>query len=175
MGPECVAAADCDEANGATKCGGGTWACTDGTCQEVCPECQESDAPVACYDGATGTEDVGACHGGFRHCLGGVLGPCVGQVMPGGESCNALDDDCDTQTDEDLTRTCGVGACAATAGCVAGVSQICLPAASAAESCGDTVDNDCDGVVDEDCGAPCVYVAPTGDDTTGDGTSGLPT
>jgi hypothetical protein len=75
-------------------------------------------------------------------------------VHPGApEACNAVDDDCDGLTDEDLgTQACGVGACAALVpACLDGQPLQCHPglAPEAAEvSCSDGQDNDCDGYTD---------------------------
>jgi hypothetical protein len=124
-----------------------------------------------CYDGPPGTADIGACSAGTSVCLGGVLGACQGEVVPGGEICDGEDNDCNGQVDDVAgglscncqpgeSRPCyggpagteGVGAC------VAGV-QVCAEGGvfgrcegevrPANEAC-DGVDSDCDGVVDEE-------------------------
>ncbi|HEU0035142.1 MAG TPA: MopE-related protein [Kofleriaceae bacterium] len=77
--------------------------------------------------------------------------------IPAPESCNDLDDDCDTRIDEDFTDkgaacTAGEGACATDGHyvCQAGVIACdAIPGAPATESC-DGIDNDCDAHVDED-------------------------
>ena len=54
----------------------------------------------ACYSGAEGTEGVGVCVGGVATCdaEGTGFGPCVGEVVPGFESCGTeADEDCDGQ------------------------------------------------------------------------------
>jgi hypothetical protein len=50
-----------------------------------------------CYNGAPGTLGIGACVAGVQTCdpSGQTWGPCVGQVLPQPEKCNAIDDDCD--------------------------------------------------------------------------------
>ena len=53
-----------------------------------------------CYGGAPGTAGVGVCKEGVQQCLGGTMGNCVGALLPGTETCNGKDDDCDGQTDE---------------------------------------------------------------------------
>jgi hypothetical protein len=73
-----------------------------------------------CYDGAAGTAGIGICKKGTLTCLPGGTnsGVCEGQVTPGTEVCNGLDDDCDGLTDEDpaviclaTNPECAVGAC----------------------------------------------------------------
>ena len=73
------------------------------------------------------------------------------------ESCDAIDDDCDGETDEDYlgsVESCGVGACVNSARreCSNGTEvSRCRPLAPAASDrlC-DDIDEDCDGVADED-------------------------
>ena len=115
---------------------------------------------------ADGSEDPGlgvACDGpdsdlcaeGVTSCTAGAVacGDTTGDTV---ETCNNLDDDCDGQTDEALTRptSCGAGACSGNTGaetCAAGAwgGNTCDPLGGAtAETC-DNVDNDCDGAVDD--------------------------
>ncbi|MBW2974894.1 hypothetical protein KY366_04215 [Candidatus Woesearchaeota archaeon] len=81
-------------------------------------------------------------------------------VNPGKEEiCNNIDDDCDGDIDEDLTRqtSCGMGACAGNTGyetCTAGSwgEDTCDPYSGAGEEvCEGSIDEDCDGLIDEDC------------------------
>jgi hypothetical protein len=74
-------------------------------------------------------------------------------IHPGAlELCNAVDDDCNLQVDENLgTSTCGLGACQRTVNnCVGGVVQVCVPGTSTPETC-NGIDDDCDGVIDNGC------------------------
>ncbi len=63
----------------------------------------EPESVASCYTGPAGTEGVGACQPGMKTCLadGSGYGPCEGETLPQGETCNTpLDDDCDNQTNE---------------------------------------------------------------------------
>jgi hypothetical protein len=127
-------------------------------------------ATQSCYGGPGGTAGVGVCSEGTQTCNPqGEWGTCVGAVTPNLETCNGVDDDCDSLVDaDDPTMTsCGVGAscvagacagvscadtcsftcCAETcclAGQVCGAGGCCTPEA---ETC-NGVDDDCDGLID---------------------------
>lgn len=55
------------------------------------------DETRACYDGPSGTQDVGVCRAGLETCgTGGTFGPCDGQVLPATEIAgDGIDQDCD--------------------------------------------------------------------------------
>ncbi len=197
---ECSAAAECESTYGPAPCG--SWQCNAGRCEVECPGCTDADRDgygpepacagpdcddnddtvfdthqTACYSGPAGTQGVGVCRAGVATCTGGVWTPCTGEVTPIPEACNALDDDCDGSTDEDLgVLTCGLGACRrSVAACAAGTVGVCTPGGppSRNDATCDGQDDDCDGLVDEDC-VPCVHVAPSGSDGTGDGSAAQP-
>ena len=72
------------------------------------------------------------------------------------ETCNAIDDDCDGETDEPEATgyvSCGIGACDhEEPACVLGEAATCDPFAGALDEVCDDVDNDCDGETDEGVG-----------------------
>ncbi len=141
----------------------------DGTANEGC-DCSTIGASQACCVGR-GTQTCEMSAGGA------VLSACT--VMPSVEVCNAIDDDCDGNTDElyrlssadggllttsdgavvqfDGGCSVGIGACTRTSGtaCVSG-SLVCLAAAGtpSAEVC-NQLDDDCDGQTDEASDFPC--------------------
>jgi hypothetical protein len=128
--------------NGQGGTGGGT-GCTE-------------EATQACYSGAVGTNGVGQCKSGTQTCLNHQWGPCNGEVVPGAETCNGVDDDCNGQVDENFPSvTCGQGACQKTVdGCLNGMVPSCEPGAPAAETC-DGTDEDCNGEIDNGINCPC--------------------
>lgn len=70
----------------------------------------EAGATMTCaYTGPSGTAGVGVCKAGVRTCTGGAFGACAGEVLPGTESCNGLNDDCDGSTDEGCPATATIG------------------------------------------------------------------
>ncbi|HEX4405780.1 MAG TPA: MopE-related protein [Polyangia bacterium] len=199
----CKTASDCLAARGAAPCAAaGSWDCRAGACAVVCPSCTDKDsdgygigagcagldcndndptigktATRSCYDGKGGTLNVGACRAGSQLCSAGVWATtCTGQILPAGEACNGVDDDCNGKVDDDGlgTISCGFGACAQTApACTNGVLGVCKPGTptAVADLC-DGKDESCDGVVDDGCAQrSCVFVSPVGDDMLGTGSA----
>lgn len=63
----------------------------------------EADAfePTLCYDGPQATLAFGSCRPGVMRCVNAKM-TCFGETLPGPETCNGLDDDCDGTVDEGL-------------------------------------------------------------------------
>jgi hypothetical protein len=131
-------------------------------CSEVL--CVPGDQ-TACYTGDPATRNVGECTTGTRICgQDGSVGSCVGEVTPVTESCNGLDDDCNSATDDNLAPPdCAnqTGVCAGAVKTCGGVSGWLACDASnygqdyeATEVTCDGKDNDCDGNTDNGLTAP---------------------
>jgi hypothetical protein len=127
----------------------------------------------ACYGGPTGTRNVGTCHDGTQKCAAVAMsnvatwGACNGDVGPGVEYCNGLDDDCDGVIDNGIPSSmpgeftgdqccgagvkpaqCGVGECFKGTWACAGSVVVCANAGHPRNETCDDLDNDCNGVVD---------------------------
>lgn len=124
-------------------------------------------APTTCGKGACTAQGQSTCIAGqmMDNCTPGI---------PGSETCNGVDDDCDGTIDNNIemtVTTCGVGACTATGWkeCINGeITDTCIPLTAGSEgpfsnmSCSDQVDNDCDGATDSadpDCIQQCIPAA----------------
>ncbi len=122
--------------------------CTNGVCTGTC----NPGDTHACYDGASGTENVGPCIGGTQSCdSNGMWSSCTGEVTPSSEVCgDNVDNNCNGQVDEDIDQdgdgwtTCQGDCCDSTE---CGTPSLVNP--GAIEIAGDGVDNDCNGMIDE--------------------------
>ncbi|MFO0686020.1 MAG: putative metal-binding motif-containing protein [Sandaracinus sp.] len=176
---------------GVSHCVSGAIACQpttpagDETCNGLDDDCDANldEGPSGgaltqpCYGGPTGTEGVGICAAGLQTCSGGAFGTCTGEVRPGTESCNGMDDDCDGTPDDGnpgggvVCSTGQPGACSAgTTHCNLGAIECQPNLMSMGESC-NGLDDNCNGMVDEGStgGAltqPC-YGGPVGTEGVG--------
>ncbi len=152
----------------------GTTSCSVGVVLDSCVAGQPALADATCDgvdDDCDGTNDedyqslalqcgVGACQAaGQTECIAGqVVQQCSPlQPAPSDSTCDAIDDDCDGQSDEDyvaLSTNCGVGQCASSGltSCVGGQIQNSCQAGTPAvnDSTCDGLDDDCNGEADED-------------------------
>ncbi len=148
--PGCVPTAPVDLCNGLDDdCDGGF---------------EEDDGRVGMPCGVT---DVGPCDLGTNVCVGGGI-VCVGNLDPGVEQCNGIDDDCDGNPDDAApcpdTSSCVAGGCRMPCAggefqCPAGfrcdltaAGELCVPSACA--QC-----QDHEVCVNETCVDPCVGVS----------------
>jgi len=110
----------------------------DGRIDEEC-QCLES-VRESCYTGPAGTKGVASCRAGYWVCSEGRRASCIGQILPGQEQCNSVDDDCDGLVDEGQTNACGECGAAPRERCDGPVGDF-----------GNGLDDDCDGQIDETC------------------------
>lgn len=83
------------------ECGNGQDDDNDGVADEGCP-C-EFGSVQRCFVGAPGARNVGGCLDGFQQCQNRdapAWGPCEGGILPGEETCDAKDNDCDGCVDD---------------------------------------------------------------------------
>ncbi|MBL8911301.1 MAG: putative metal-binding motif-containing protein [Archangium sp.] len=163
---------------GVGACARTTVACINGMPQTCTPGMPDTETCNGADDDCDGTIDnggagqamscmtgaVGVCAPGLTQCSdGGVI--CVPLVTASGsESCNALDDNCNGQTDENdpdggvACMTGQLGACASGLTTCADGGIACVPLATPGNESCNNIDDNCDGVTDDgnpDGGVTC--------------------
>ena len=125
----------------------------------------------SCYTGSPTTQGVGECSDGLQTCANGAWGPCVGDTVPSSELCDGLDNDCDTETDENIpggggnSTTTEVGVCeAGHYECVATMLTCVQDLQPSADLC-DGLDNDCDPNTPDGSGDPGIGIPCDGPDS----------
>jgi Notch-like protein len=139
----------------------------DGTIDNGC-SCQNG-LTQSCYGGPMGTQGVGICVAGTQLCAGGQWQACTGDVVPGIETCDGADEDCNNVVDDNNPGgglNCAAqafGICAAgTTLCTNGGIQ-CTPGVALQSELCNLVDDDCNNLTDEnnpEGGAACAAAAP---------------
>ncbi len=139
---------------GAEQCNG-----LDDDCDGVT---DEDVSPKECMDEQHWDKDgIGVCHHGYQTCQNGdwgygdpwSAGVCGNQRVPGDERCNQLDDDCDGDTDEEISVFEVCGECGdGLRYCIGGFLRCCrgLDTDGACLSVGVPVPETCNGY-DDDC------------------------
>ncbi|MBN1774264.1 MAG: hypothetical protein JXB32_23595 [Deltaproteobacteria bacterium] len=180
----------------ATTCGTtGTGQCTDActeptdaaclppaeTCNGIDDDCDgTADEGFDCRQGDTVPCPTACGSTGSGTCTATCEVPPAASCTPPAETCNGVDDDCDTSADEGFdcvqgttvscTTTCsstGTGIC--TSACAIPAPADCTPPG---EACGNGVDDDCDTEVDEGsvCTPGAIVSCTTSCGSTGSGT-----
>jgi hypothetical protein len=133
-------------------------------------------AAQSCYTGPSGTAGVGICKAGTQACSATGWGACTGQTLPGTESCDNVDNDCNGKVDDGLTQACytgpsgtlNVGLCkAGTQACGGGAWGTCTGQTLPATELCDNKDNNCNGQIDEGTIIQTCYTGPSGTQNVG--------
>ncbi len=142
------------------------------TCDEKDNDCdgqQDEDFPLKGTPCSTGT---GACYSaGTYVCTGSAVGQAVEcnatPIFGVAEVCNNIDDDCDGESDENVSKPCATVCGVGTDTCTGGLF-VCNAPVPIAEVC-DGLDENCNGAVDDVVPVPCTGVCGNGFEVCQDG------
>tara|TARA_B100000609_G_scaffold199611_1_gene204948 strand:- start:212 stop:3097 length:2886 start_codon:yes stop_codon:yes gene_type:complete len=147
-----------------TSCDGKDNDC-DGKTDSQCT-CLDGDTQ-SCFSGPAGSEKHPPCSPGTQTCAQGQWGACKGEQLPGPETCNNKDDDCDGQIDNikqtmtPLQRTCQSKCGPGKQFCRQGQWSACNAPQPTQETCNNK-DDDCDGQIDNKLSRACQSQCGTG-------------
>ena len=105
-GVGCMNGPDCDDGDAAIQIGCG---CVVGEAAPGCP-CDPAATPVTtCFSGTPEQAATPPCRKGSMTCSERLhsWGVCEGEVAPGEERCDGLDNDCDAEIDDGVLSMCG--------------------------------------------------------------------
>ncbi len=123
-------------------------------CDGLDEDCDGSTDEDAADQGRCDTGADGVCSEGVSRCVNGGF-DCVGTVESSAEVCNALDDDCDGETDEDNPGGGGacetelLGLCRNGVETCTGGHVVCAQQVDPVEEVCNGLDDNCDGETDE--------------------------
>ena len=131
---------------------------TNELCDGLDNDCDgEIDEHTIDTQSSCGLTDAGACQFGLLSCISGQSGTdimCQNAILPENEVCDNVDNDCDSETDEELYRRCETICETGIEMCYSGNWIDCTAEQPRVEECNGE-DDDCDGLIDEELECVC--------------------